>query len=303
MGAHDRKEMSWAKGAVLLSVLVALGLVGSVIVAGLVLVHPVQVAIGTPPAALAAQPVTISSPSGAVLHGWLAEGRPGGGFVVLMHGIRANRLAMVGRAQLLNQHGFGVLLFDFQAHGESIGRHITLGHLESLDAAAAIAFARRHCPGEKVGAIGVSLGGAASLLGPRPLNVDALVLESVYSDIHPALTNRLRVRLGGVFGPVVTPVVAPLLETLMPPILGVSLGELRPLDRIGDVTAPVLVASGAIDPYTPIDEAQALFDHAPQPKLFWAVPGAAHVDLEHYDPAAYWGHVFPFLTKYLQAGS
>jgi len=284
----------------LVSVLLAAGLFASIAVAGLLLVRPVRVAIGDPPPALAAQPVLMTSQSGTMLHGWMAEGRPGGGVVVLMHGIRANRLAMVRRALVLHEHGFGVLLFDFQAHGESPGQHITLGHLESLDASAAVAFAREHHPGEKIGAIGLSLGGAASLLGSQPLHVDALVLESVYSDIQPALTNRLRVRLGRIAGPVVTPVAAPLLEMLMPPILRVRLEELRPVDRIGAVVAPVLVASGTIDPYTPIAEAETLFAHAPEPKQFWPVAGAGHVDLERYDRAAYWDHVLPFLTGHLQ---
>jgi len=265
------------------------------------LVHPVQVAIGPPPPELGAQPAEIPSASGAILHGWIAEGRPGGGVVVLMHGVRANRLAMLQRALDLKSHGFGVLLFDFQAHGESLGRHITFGYLEGRDAAAAVAFARRRFPEEKIGAIGVSLGGASALLGPRPLAVDALVLESVFSDIHPALINRLRVRLGGIAGAVVTLVVAPLLEVMMPPILGVRLGDLRPIDRIGAVTAPLLVISGTADLYTPIAEAQALYDHAPASSQFWAVPGAGHVDLRTYEPAAYWSHVLPFLTGHLQS--
>jgi hypothetical protein len=37
----------------------------------------------------------------------------------------------------------GFLLFDFQAHGESIGCHITFGYLEGRDAAAAVADKRQ----------------------------------------------------------------------------------------------------------------------------------------------------------------
>ena len=55
------------------------------------------------------------------LSGWFIAGRPGGGAVVLMHGVRGNRLAMLRRARLLHAEGFSVLLFDFQAHGESTG--------------------------------------------------------------------------------------------------------------------------------------------------------------------------------------
>jgi len=54
------------------------------------------------------------------------------GTIVLMHGVRANRLSMVRRAEMLHRAGYSVLLFDFQAHGESPGSHITMGYLESV---------------------------------------------------------------------------------------------------------------------------------------------------------------------------
>lgn len=226
----------------------------------------------------------------------------GGGGIVLMHGVRGNRLQMVRRAEALHAHGFAVLLFDFQAHGESPGQRITYGRLEALDAVAAVGFVRRKLPGERVGALGVSLGGAAALPGPEPLDVDALVLESVYSDIDAALANRLRSGLGPLAGPLLTPLLAATFKFLLPPILDVQPGELRPIDRIGRVRAPLLLASGSVDDRTPLVEAQALFDRAPQPKYFWAVQGAAHVDLERFNPDAYWSVVLPFLNDTLQGG-
>ena len=77
------------------------------------------------------------SASGTRLHGWWIPGViDGGGTVVLMHGVRGNRLQMADRARVLNEHGFSVLLFDFQASGETPGHRITFGKLEGLDAAA-----------------------------------------------------------------------------------------------------------------------------------------------------------------------
>jgi fermentation-respiration switch protein FrsA (DUF1100 family) len=102
---------------------------------------------------------------------------------------------------------------------------------------------------------------------------------------------------------VFTPVLTPIFETLLPPILGVKPGELRPVDHIGMATAPVLIISGTADKYTPINEARSLFDHAREPKCFWAVEGPAHVDLERYDPDAYWRVVLPFLAQYLRPES
>lgn len=296
---------SWRRLAVsllLISVLLVAGLCASVLAVGLRLSSPAPTLLGLPPPGLPGiEAVQIPSASGSLLRGWWVAGtRPGGGAVVLMHGVWESRLRMLQRARMLHAHGFAILLFDLQAHGESPGRHITFGRLEALDAAAAVDFVRRSLPGERVGAVGISLGGAAALLGPEPLNVDALVLESVYPDIDAALANRLRAGLGPVAGPLFTPLLAPVFNLLLPPILGVRPDELRPIDHIEKVAAPLLVASGTADDRTPLSEARALFDRAPEPKRFWAVQGAAHVDLERYDPDQYWRNILPFLTLYLQ---
>jgi len=284
--------------------LAVVGLCGTVLIAGVLLSRPVQSEVDPPPPSLAnVEAVRIPSASGTFLSGWWIGGKPGGGCIVLMHGVRRNRRTMARRAEILHQKGFAVLLFDFQAHGDSPGRAITFGHLEALDAAAAVAFARQRLPEERVGVIGVSLGGAAALLGSAPLPVDALVLESVFPDIRAALVNRLHIHLGPVIGPALTPVLTPLFRLLMWAVLGVRSSALRPIDRIASVTAPVLIASGTRDASTTIAEAKSLFERATDPKQFWAVEGARHVNLERYNPDAYWQVVLPFITRYVQSGS
>jgi len=284
--------------------LLGIGLCGSVIAVGLALSAPHRAAIGPQPSTLAdAEAVAIPASSGSLLQGWWMAGQPGTGAVILMHGIWGSRLQMVRRAQVLHRRGFSVLLFDLQAHGESTGTRITFGRLEGMDAASAVSFVRGRAPGERVGVIGVSLGGAAALLGPGPLPVDALVLESVFPTIDAALTNRLHAALVPILDPVLGGVVplmlAPMFEVVLPPILGVAPANLRPIDHIADVTAPVLVASGTADDRTPLVEAEALFARAPEPKRFWPVPGAAHEDLERFDSDAYWAVVMPFLVSNL----
>ena len=85
----------------------------------------------------------IQSESGARLHGWSVDGDPDRGVVVLVHGIGGSRLAMLGRARLLNRAGYSVVMIDLQAHGESEGHRITLGHLERHDVRAAVEYARQ----------------------------------------------------------------------------------------------------------------------------------------------------------------
>ena len=278
----------------------AVGACALAVAIGLMASAPSPSAIGAPPADLGADAVEFPSASGATIKGWFVAGRPGGGAVVLIHGIRANRLAMVRRAWLLKSAGFSVLLFDLRAHGESDGTRITFGALESRDAAAAVAFVRARLPGEKVGAIGLSLGGAAALLGTPPLAVDALVLEAVYPDIGAATANRISAVLGEPLGTVVSKPVARLFELLVAPILGVAPSDLRPIDRIGDIAAPVMVIGGAIDVLTTPAETRALFDRAREPKLLWLLDGAGHYDFESYAPDEYRARVLPFLTQALR---
>ena len=98
---------------------------------GWLLAHPVQTRIGNPPTDLAAQPVTFASDLGANVHGWWSPIQNGRGVVLLLPGIRANRLSMLDRARFLRRAGYSTLLINFQATGETKGEHITFGWKES----------------------------------------------------------------------------------------------------------------------------------------------------------------------------
>ncbi len=248
-----------------------------------------------PPDDLRAQEVVLQSDSGSTIRGWFSHGRPGAGAVLLLHGIGASRLEMVGRARFLAGAGYSVLLIDFRGHGESSQARPTYGGLESRDARAALARLRALAPGERVAVIGISMGGAAALLGPGPLPVDALVLESVYPTIDDAVRDRLRAWLGGVGR-----ALAPLATRVLLPRDGVTAADLRPIDRIHEQTAAVLVLAGTADRYTTIDESRALFARAPEPKALWEVEGAGHVDLHDFARPEYERRVGAFLADHLR---
>jgi fermentation-respiration switch protein FrsA (DUF1100 family) len=206
---------------------------------------------------------------------------------------------MLARARFLHRLGFTVLAPDLQAHGESPGEHVTFGARESLDAAASMTFLRGAMPAEQVGVIGVSMGGAAALLGPGPLDANAFVLESVYPTIREAVSDRLGTWLGplGSVARLFTPAVIHFVGN----DIGVTEVELRPIDRIARLHAPLLFLAGTADPYTPIVEAESLYARAPAPKDYWAVKGAGHEDLYAYDAAEYERRVGAFLIRSLRA--
>jgi len=90
-------------------------------------------------------------------------------------------------------------------------------------------------------------------------------------------------------------------EPLFDNDVGVTEGELRPIDRIALLHAPLLLLAGTADPYTPIVEAESLYARAPAPKDYWAVQGAGHEDLYAYDTAEYERRVGAFLVRALRA--
>ncbi|HTE46670.1 MAG TPA: alpha/beta fold hydrolase [Gemmatimonadaceae bacterium] len=255
--------------------------------------------IAPPPQQLGAESVVFPSGSGSLIHAWLSRGRVGAGAVLLLHGVGANRAAMLGRAQFLHNDGFTVLAPDFQAHGESPGEHVTFGARESLDAAAAMAYLREIMPAERVGVIGVSMGGAATLLGPGPISANAFVLESVYPTIRQAVSDRLATWFGpfsGIGRWFTSPVIG-----IVGSEIGVSENDLQPISRIGSIGAPLLLISGTDDRYTPLAEAESLYAHAPARKSFWAVVGAGHEDLHDYVRSEYERRVGGFLARCLRA--
>jgi uncharacterized protein len=212
-----------------------------------------------------------------------------------MHGIRANRLEMLDRARFLHAQGFSVLLFDFQASGASGGRHITFGYLEAADARSAFEFLRAKTPGERIGVIGLSLGGASAILADPPIEAGAMVLEAVYSSFGKAVENRLVMRCGRLCA-----YFSPLLTWQVKPRLGFDPAVLQPAARISRIHAPVLLIAGEQDQHATLEDVKQIFANANEPKELWVVEGAPHADFHRVAKAEYERRVLAFLSRTLR---
>ena len=279
----------WLRGLLMGLAVLVLGLAAAAWIVGTRLSSPAQRPVGPAPGDLAASEVRFDG-----LQGWFVPGRPGAACVLLMHGIHADRRSMVDRARFLQRAGYASFLFDFRAHGESPGEHITFGHGEALDAHAALRVLREtfRCP--RVAAIGDSLGGAAALLGPGPLPVEGLVLEAVYATIEEAVADRIEMRLGR-WGRMLEP----LLTLQLRWRFRIDPAQLRPIDRIGAYGHPVLVIAGVEDRHTRIEASRRLFAAARHGGEMWEVSGAAHADFHRFATAEYERRVLAYLSRTL----
>jgi dipeptidyl aminopeptidase/acylaminoacyl peptidase len=216
-----------------------------------------------------AEAVSFSTSDGVRLDGWYAPGRNGFA-VVLAGGVLARRSELLGEAGLLAQAGFGVLLFDWRAHGSSGGERSTWGDLERDDLRAAIAFAasRPDVAQGRVGLYGFSMGGAvAALVASEEPRVGAVAIAGTY----PTLEETTRQDLGrwGAWSGL------PAVWTLR--LEGVHVDEVRPIDRLCRLAPrPLLILDGGEDPSRVQRQTERMVAAACEPRASHVVPHAGH---------------------------
>jgi pimeloyl-ACP methyl ester carboxylesterase len=105
--------------------------------------------------------VRIPAADGETLAGWYAPPTDGSGAVVIvLHGSRGDRTGSLGPARVLHDAGFGILVYDQRASGESTGERQSIGLYDQRDITPIINWLakRREVDVERIGGVGLSLG-------------------------------------------------------------------------------------------------------------------------------------------------
>lgn len=261
-------------------------------------IAPVRCTVTAQATKLPVQSFQLSTEDGGTVEGWSIKAKHHLATVVLLHPIRGSRLTMLSRAELLHRHGYSVVMIDLQAHGESSGDVISLGHREKHGAAAAVNYARSLSDGRPVIVLGYSLGGASFLLSGET-EVDGVILESVYPTISEAIFDRACSRVGSIAA---LPIAATLLWQ-MEWRLNLSRSELRPIDTLPQLHCPVMIMSGSEDQHTTEQETRQMFSRLPASERsgvgnqLWIVDNAAHVDLYQFCGREYESRILSFLNS------
>ena len=259
------------------------------------LTNPVRAEISPPPDDFPAEPVEFAGTKGHRLRGWFLPAAGERGAVLLLHGIWGNRTQMLSRARFLHAAGYSVLLMDLRGHGESEGKRITCGHLESTDAESAVGWLKARVPEQPLAVHGFSLGGLAALLPDPPLTVDAYVLEAVTPDLVVSARQGLRTKFGWF-----AEVLVPLLFLQFPLRIGVWAKDLAPLDQLRRLDRPKLIIAGRKDIQTTMLDTNLLWETAIEPKELWIIEEAEHTTYHEAGGAEYEKRVLEFLERNLR---
>lgn len=217
--------------------------------------------------------VWLNSVSGKRMHGWFIPVDGLAPAVVVLHGWGSNASLMLPLASHLPQAGFHALFLDARNHGLSEHDRFTSMPRFAEDLDVAVGWLRDQSKVTTVGVIAHSVGaGAAILSAARGDTLCAVV--SVSAPAHPG--NMMREQMNRMPKPVVALILAAIQRTI-----GSRFEAFAPRNRIGLVTAPVMLVHGSADQVVPIGNVYELSAAHPNAEVL-VVPGGGHSDLEPF---------------------
>ena len=234
--------------------------------------------------------VSVTAHDGAVMRGWFAPPRNGVA-IVLVHGLWGNRASLLPEAELFARHGYGVLLLDSRAHGESGGEAATWGSSEALDIADSVRFVRAQPQVAHVVLLGFSVGASAvARATANDPTISAVVLYATWPSLREEIA--YKEPKGGWLG------VRFALEGFR--YSGTNVDDICPEADLARISPrPLLMVCGGQDHDTPPAIMDRMYAKATGAKEFWRQPEVGHGGYFQANPLEYERRVVGFLDRAL----
>jgi fermentation-respiration switch protein FrsA (DUF1100 family) len=202
---------------------------------------------------------------------------------------------------MLARHGYGVLLFDRRGEGESQGDPNIFGWKGERDIRAAAAFlkSRPDVDPDRIGAIGLSVGGemlieaAAESDGLAAIVSEGAGIRSIREAV--AVPGTRKMLEAAIAHAVVTPATALFSNDLPPASLEALSAEIAP--------TPVFFIYAVPGQGGEAELTETFYEAAREPKEIWLVPGAGHTGGIEAQPEEYERRVVGFFDEALLGGS
>lgn len=193
------------------------------------------------------------------IHGWwIPSDQANAKGLLYLHGNGDNISSNLSKAAWLHHLGFSVLMIDYRGYGLSGGDFPSeMQVYEDAEAAWDYLTQSLHMASDEVVVFGHSLGGAIAIqLATQHPDMSGLIVEGSFTSILD-MSNRTK-------------------NYSLLPIDLLLTQRFSSLDKVGELTMPVLYVHGTEDSVVPADMSETLYANTQAPKELLLVPGADH---------------------------
>ncbi|MBI4437291.1 MAG: alpha/beta fold hydrolase [Candidatus Omnitrophica bacterium] len=198
-------------------------------------------------------------------------------WIILCHGVGANRFDLIEMARFLVQEGsFNIFFFDFRAHGKSEGWATSFGYREQRDLLGALDYleSRRGGP-QRYGLYGISMGASVGILvAAEDLRIQALCVDSPFVDLEESIAKHSQLLYP-----------LPRFPFAFLACFSYNLRFLTDVRKISPIKVvhkisprPLFIMNGGEDDRMLPERARDLYEKASEPKTLWLIPGAGHLE-------------------------
>ena len=217
-------------------------------------------------------------------------------YLIMVHGIWANKSRMYPYAYEFDQMGYNLLLIDQRAAGDSQGEYYTYGQKESLDLMQWIDYLIAKDSQARIVLFGMSMGAATVMTaaaGKLPENVRCIVEDCGYSSMREELDHVIQRDYGLKY----TGAILSIIERKMQEKLQMSFEDASAKKCLESNEIPILFVHGDQDDLVPFQMATILYNHNKGVKKYYPVAGAGHCQAAN-DPD-YYRNINGFIRQYL----
>lgn len=232
--------------------------------------------------------VYITSRDGLKLHGVYFPGMQNTDKVVIcFHGYTSQCMSdYIGLSDYYLKHGFGMLLVDARAHGQSEGTYIGFGCPDRFDALGWIDWIVENC-GEQMQILlhGISMGGATVLMTSGlelPKQVKGVISDCGFTSPKAVFTHVLHTMYHLPAFPMI-----PIADRINRKKAGYGLDECNAAREVRKAKVPILLIHGEDDSFVPCQMCDEIYENCASPKKKLIIAKAAHAESYYKDMAAY----------------
>jgi uncharacterized protein len=237
------------------------------------------------------QSMQFSTADGLTLNGWYIPPQ-NSVVIILVHSYYGDRRQTLPVAEMLYKHGYGLLMYDQRASGESDGDTRSLGWRDIPDLKEAVAWLANHPEAKQIGVYGCSMGGAISLAG----SVGVPAIHALAADAPSPLELSEALPAFSLQDPFSLPITA-----LYYPLVMIRARARPPTSALEAIRnygpRPILlISTGENGEFSRV---QSYFNAATGPKTHWNVPDSSHCAAPRTNPKEYEQHLVEFFDATL----